>query len=109
MSEYSKQKQKEEKRSTVLKGKLVERWIRRRQKSTSAPPPVLRKDPYEVLSVSRKKKDSTDQRLKVLIENLLLNILSDPEKRRQYDSAVCFILSKKLSGGYGLALQAAKS
>ncbi|XP_061986862.1 chaperone protein dnaJ 15-like [Populus nigra] len=80
----------------------------KRTESTSAPPPVLRKDPYEVLSVSR---DSTDQEIKSAYRKLALkyhpdknasnpeaselfkevtysySILSDPEKRRQYDSA----------------------
>ncbi|KAG6765879.1 hypothetical protein D5086_016499 [Populus alba] len=80
----------------------------KKTESTSAPPPVLRKDPYEVLSVSR---DSTDQEIKSAYRKLALkyhpdknasnpeaselfkevtysySILSDPEKRRQYDSA----------------------
>ncbi|XP_011022356.1 PREDICTED: chaperone protein dnaJ 15-like [Populus euphratica] len=80
----------------------------KKTESTSAPPLVLRKDPYEVLSVSR---DSTDQEIKSAYRKLALkyhpdknasnpeaselfkevtysySILSDPEKRRQYDSA----------------------
>ncbi|XP_074295622.1 chaperone protein dnaJ 15-like [Silene latifolia] len=75
---------------------------------TSAPAVILRKDPYEVLSVS---KDATDQEIKTAYRKLALkyhpdknannpeaselfkevaysyNILSDPEKRRQYDAA----------------------
>ncbi|KAH9606301.1 hypothetical protein KSS87_020634 [Heliosperma pusillum] len=74
---------------------------------TSAPV-ILRKDPYEVLSVS---KDATDQDIKTAYRKLALkyhpdknannpeaselfkevafsyNILSDPEKRRQFDAA----------------------
>ncbi|PIN00652.1 Molecular chaperone (DnaJ superfamily) [Handroanthus impetiginosus] len=70
--------------------------------------PVLRRDPYEVLSVSR---DSSDQEIKTAYRKLALkyhpdknannpeaselfkevaysySILSDPEKRRQYDNA----------------------
>ncbi|KAJ0962706.1 hypothetical protein J5N97_027828 [Dioscorea zingiberensis] len=70
--------------------------------------PVLRRDPYEVLSVSR---DSSDQEIKSAYRKLALkyhpdknvsnpeaselfkevaysySILSDPEKRRQYDTA----------------------
>lgn len=70
--------------------------------------PVLRRDPYEVLSVSR---DASDQDIKTAYRKLALkyhpdknannpeaaelfkevaysyNILSDPEKRRQYDTA----------------------
>ncbi|KAF7133015.1 hypothetical protein RHSIM_Rhsim09G0105400 [Rhododendron simsii] len=75
---------------------------------TSAPAPVLRRDPYEVLSVTR---DSTDQEIKTAYRKLALkyhpdknvnnpeaselfkevaysySILSDPEKRRQFDNA----------------------
>ncbi|KAL9246187.1 hypothetical protein vseg_019754 [Gypsophila vaccaria] len=76
--------------------------------ATSAPAAVLRRDPYEVLSVSR---DADDQQIKTAYRKLALkyhpdknannpeaaelfkevaysyNILSDPEKRRQYDAA----------------------
>ncbi|KAF2317794.1 hypothetical protein GH714_041108 [Hevea brasiliensis] len=77
----------------------------KKAESTSAP--VIRRDPYEVLSVSR---DSSDQEIKTAYRKLALkyhpdknasnpeaselfkevaysySILSDPEKRRQYDS-----------------------
>ncbi|KAK9676214.1 hypothetical protein RND81_11G062000 [Saponaria officinalis] len=75
---------------------------------TSAPAAILRRDPYEVLNVS---KDADDQQIKTAYRKLALkyhpdknannpeaaelfkevaysyNILSDPEKRRQYDAA----------------------
>ncbi|KAJ6726333.1 DNAJ DOMAIN (PROKARYOTIC HEAT SHOCK PROTEIN) [Salix purpurea] len=80
----------------------------KKTESTSATPPVLRRDLYEVLSVS---KDSTDQEIKTAYRKHALkyhpdknasnpeaselfkevtysySVLSDPEKRRQYDSA----------------------
>ncbi|XP_058182687.1 chaperone protein dnaJ 15-like [Rhododendron vialii] len=76
--------------------------------SAPAPAPALRRDPYEVLSVTR---DSTDQEIKTAYRKLALkyhpdknvnnpeasehfkevaysySILSDPEKRRQFDNA----------------------
>ncbi|EOY00110.1 Chaperone DnaJ-domain superfamily protein isoform 2 [Theobroma cacao] len=78
----------------------------KKMEGTSAP--TMRRDPYEVLCVSR---DSTDQEIKTAYRKLALkyhpdknasnpeaselfkevaysySILSDPEKRRQYDSA----------------------
>ncbi|KAI3714387.1 hypothetical protein L1987_72988 [Smallanthus sonchifolius] len=62
---------------------------------SSAAPLVNRRDPYQVLNVSR---DSSDQEIKSAYRKLALNrlfkevaysynILSDPEKRRQYDNA----------------------
>lgn len=77
-------------------------------KEGTSTPLVMRRDPYEVLSVSR---DSTDQEIKTAYRKLALkyhpdknannpeasdlfkevaysySILSDPEKRRQYDNA----------------------
>ncbi|KAL8196384.1 hypothetical protein R6Q57_024679 [Mikania cordata] len=76
--------------------------------SSAAPVVVIRRDPYEVLNVSR---DSSDQEIKSAYRKLALkyhpdknasnpeaselfkevaysyNILSDPERRRQYDTA----------------------
>ncbi|CAA0825616.1 Chaperone protein dnaJ 15 [Striga hermonthica] len=77
-------------------------------KSEGSSAPVLRRDPYEVLSVTR---DSSDQEIKTAYRKLALkyhpdknannpeaselfkevaysySILSDPEKRRQYDNS----------------------
>jgi len=98
----------EEEKRRQSEGQVGGEMDSKKTESTSAPPPVLRKDPYEVLSVSR---DSTDQEIKSAYRKLALkyhpdknasnpeaselfkevtysySILSDPEKRRQYDSA----------------------
>ncbi|GER43862.1 chaperone protein dnaJ [Striga asiatica] len=96
-------------------------------KTEGSSAPVLRRDPYEVLSVTR---DSSDQEIKTAYRKLALkyhpdknannpeaselfkevaysySILSDPEKRRQYDNSgfesVLIVLTSMVNGNKAL-------
>lgn len=59
----------EEEKRRQSEGQVGGEMDSKKTESTSAPPPVLRKDPYEVLSVSR---DSTDQEIKSAYRKLAL-------------------------------------